>query len=117
LLGQSLHLFPRKTSATFCLPWSLLRKALIRAGKTPQTAGTLYAIQSKSFKNIRKQYMGNKEEIRRKNHIACITLCLVCIVSCSKYKPVVPNQLKYRVLLYIKMILKNMTPFVPISLS
>jgi hypothetical protein len=26
--------FPRQNSATFCQPWTLLRKALIRAGKT-----------------------------------------------------------------------------------
>jgi hypothetical protein len=26
--------FPRRCSGTFCQPWSLLRKALIRAGKT-----------------------------------------------------------------------------------
>jgi hypothetical protein len=31
--------FPRKPSLTFCQPWSLLRKALIRAGKTSYTAG------------------------------------------------------------------------------
>jgi hypothetical protein len=35
--------FPRLTTPIFCQPWSLLRKALIRAGKTPQTAGTIYA--------------------------------------------------------------------------
>jgi hypothetical protein len=31
--------FPRKPSPTFCQPWTLLRKALIRAGKTSYTAG------------------------------------------------------------------------------
>jgi CBS domain containing-hemolysin-like protein len=36
--------FPRHTPPTFCQPWSLLRKALIRAGKTSHTAGTLCAI-------------------------------------------------------------------------
>jgi hypothetical protein len=34
-------------SATFCPPWSLLRKALIRAGKTSYTAGTLDDIRVK----------------------------------------------------------------------
>jgi hypothetical protein len=36
---------PRLIPPTFCQPWSLLRKALIRAGKTSHTAGTLYAIK------------------------------------------------------------------------
>jgi hypothetical protein len=36
--------FPRQNSATFLQPWSFLRKALIRAGKTSQTAGMLSAI-------------------------------------------------------------------------
>jgi hypothetical protein len=36
--------FPRRCSGTFCQPWPLLRKALIRAGKTSQTAGTLCEI-------------------------------------------------------------------------
>jgi hypothetical protein len=43
-LGQSLRSFPRKPSPTFCQPWSLLRKALIRAVKTSYTAGTLNAM-------------------------------------------------------------------------
>jgi hypothetical protein len=42
--------FPRHCSGTFCQPWSLLRKALIRAGKTSQTAGTLCAIVPKILK-------------------------------------------------------------------
>jgi hypothetical protein len=36
--------FPRLTTPTFCQPWSLLRKALIRSGKTSHTAETLCAI-------------------------------------------------------------------------
>jgi hypothetical protein len=32
--------FPRHCSGTVCRPWSLLRKALIRAAKTSPTAGT-----------------------------------------------------------------------------
>jgi hypothetical protein len=38
---------PRFTAPTFLQPWSLLRKALIRAGKTSQTAGTLCDIPPK----------------------------------------------------------------------
>ena len=34
-------------STTVCQPWSLLRKALIRAGKPSFTTGTLYAIYPK----------------------------------------------------------------------
>jgi hypothetical protein len=45
--------FPRKPSATFCRPWSLLRKDLIRAAKTSQTAGTLGAIPQ-NFQKIQK---------------------------------------------------------------
>jgi hypothetical protein len=48
-LGQSLRSFPRQNSATFCQPWSLLRKALIRAAKPSYTAGTLCAIFSEYF--------------------------------------------------------------------
>jgi hypothetical protein len=33
--------FPRQTFATVWRPWSLLRKALIRAAKPSHTAGTL----------------------------------------------------------------------------
>jgi hypothetical protein len=40
--------FPRRCSGTFCQPWSLLRKALIRAGKTSHTAGTLGEIPPKT---------------------------------------------------------------------
>jgi hypothetical protein len=36
--------FPRHCSGTVCRPWSLLRKALIRAAKPFHTAGTLYDI-------------------------------------------------------------------------
>jgi hypothetical protein len=43
-LGQSLRSFPWLTPPTFLQPWSLLRKALIRAAKTSHTAGTLCAI-------------------------------------------------------------------------
>ncbi len=32
--------FSTAHSGTFCRPWSLLRKALIRAGKTPYKPGT-----------------------------------------------------------------------------
>jgi hypothetical protein len=32
--------FPRRCSGTFCQPWSLLRKAFIRAAKPLQTART-----------------------------------------------------------------------------
>jgi hypothetical protein len=42
--------FPRHTPPTFLQPWSLLRKALIRAAKTSHTAGTLCAIGLKMFK-------------------------------------------------------------------
>jgi hypothetical protein len=42
---------PRLIPPTFCQPWSLLRKALIRAGKTSHTAGTLCAIPPKFFVN------------------------------------------------------------------
>jgi hypothetical protein len=46
---------PRLTPPTVCQPWSLLRKALIRAGKPSHTAGTLYAIRPKfSGKYIQK---------------------------------------------------------------
>jgi hypothetical protein len=45
LLGHSHSSFPRKTSATVCRPWSLLRKALIRAAKPSYTAGTLCEMQ------------------------------------------------------------------------
>jgi hypothetical protein len=36
--------FPRRCSGTFCQPRSLLRKALIRAGKTSPTAVLNYEI-------------------------------------------------------------------------
>jgi hypothetical protein len=43
--------FPRHTPPTFCQPWSLLRKALIRAGKTSSTAGTLGEMGQKRLKS------------------------------------------------------------------
>jgi hypothetical protein len=54
VLARSLRYapFPRKTSATFLQPWSLLRKALIRAAKTSQTAGTLCEIFSGIYSKI-----------------------------------------------------------------
>jgi uncharacterized protein (DUF111 family) len=42
-LGHGLAI-PTPHHATVCQPWSLLRKALIRAGKPSYTAGTLCAI-------------------------------------------------------------------------
>jgi hypothetical protein len=41
--------FPRQPPPTFLQPWTLLRKALIRAAKTSHTAGTLCAIGPKIF--------------------------------------------------------------------
>jgi hypothetical protein len=41
--------FPRHTPPTFYQPWSLLRKALIRAGKTSPTAETLCDIGAKIY--------------------------------------------------------------------
>jgi hypothetical protein len=56
--------FPRRCSGTFCQPWSLLRKALIRAGKTSPTAETLCAIGFELVdKIIEKYYDGKTEEI------------------------------------------------------
>jgi hypothetical protein len=43
-LGQSLRSIPTAHSGTFCQPWTPLRGALIWAGKTSYTAGTLCAI-------------------------------------------------------------------------
>jgi hypothetical protein len=40
---------PRLLPPTFLQPWSLLRKALIRAAKMSYTAGTLYAMPPKFF--------------------------------------------------------------------
>jgi hypothetical protein len=44
---SALRAFVRFFSVTFCQPWSLLRKALIRAGKTSHTTGTLCAMAAK----------------------------------------------------------------------
>jgi hypothetical protein len=62
LPGQSLYSFPRKTSATFCWSWSLLRKALIQAVKTLSNlrfaaAETLYAIFFELFPKIYKNML------------------------------------------------------------
>jgi hypothetical protein len=47
--------FLRLPPPTVCQPWSLLRKALIRAGKPSHTAGTLGEIVGQNFlKNIDK---------------------------------------------------------------
>jgi hypothetical protein len=45
--------FPRLTPPTFYQPWSLLRKALIRAGKTSHTAGTLCDIRNETVLEIK----------------------------------------------------------------
>jgi hypothetical protein len=49
--------FPRRCSGTVCQPWSLLRKALIRAGKTSQTAETLATLGLKFVENILKKQL------------------------------------------------------------
>jgi hypothetical protein len=41
--------FPRHCSGTVCRPWSLLRKALIRAAKPSHTAGTLCEIERRNY--------------------------------------------------------------------
>jgi hypothetical protein len=50
--------FPRRCSGTFYQPWSLLRKALIRAGKTSYTAGTLCAIFFAPHLSTRRALLG-----------------------------------------------------------
>ena len=42
-------LAPTPHSGTFLQPWTLLRKALIRAAKTSHTVGTLYGICTNCF--------------------------------------------------------------------
>jgi hypothetical protein len=59
--------FPRHCSATFCQPWSLLRKALIRAAKTSPTAERYAAFFLKFIDNELKEYY-NKNHIRRAWH-------------------------------------------------
>jgi hypothetical protein len=58
--------FPRPPPPTFLQPWSLLRKALIRAAKTSPTAGTLCAI---GFEFVLKIIEKNKrnEKIKKQN--------------------------------------------------
>jgi hypothetical protein len=52
-LGQSAcGLLPTAHSGTFCQPWSPLRGALIRAGKTSYTAGTLDAMGRNTINRI-----------------------------------------------------------------
>jgi hypothetical protein len=56
---SALRAFMRFFSATFLQPWTLLRKALIRAAKPSHTAGTLGAIRfliwcKKILKNVDK---------------------------------------------------------------
>jgi hypothetical protein len=45
--------FPRRCSGTVCRPWSLLRKALIRAAKPSHTAETLGEMRAKIYGKIK----------------------------------------------------------------
>jgi hypothetical protein len=51
--------FPRLPPPTVCQPWSLLRKALIRAVKPSHTAGTLCAMRPKIFVKCTGKYIDN----------------------------------------------------------
>jgi hypothetical protein len=76
-------------SATFCPPWSLFRKALIRAAKTSHTAGTLCEMGTQVFLKyynmgidkvkIRCKYM-IKEELYGKIKERTILFILVLVV-------------------------------------
>jgi hypothetical protein len=60
-LGQSLRSFPRLTSAHFASP-GLATQALIRAGKTSYTAGTLCAMPAKILlKDVKNNIGKNKK--------------------------------------------------------
>jgi hypothetical protein len=64
--------FPRQPPPTFLQPWSLLRKAPIRAAKTSPTAGTLCAMHPKIVKIYEKQSKSNMNLLKNRNLSAII---------------------------------------------
>jgi hypothetical protein len=67
-LGQSLRSFPRLTPAHFASP-GLAAQALIRAGKTSYTAGTLGEIKTEIFEECAASMRRNTNIVKTKNSV------------------------------------------------